>query len=269
MPRGAAVVEYDGKRGRVYRIKYVDAAGKQIQETVGAERDGVTRKQAAAALQDRLSDVRRRGYRRPERLTFTEWVDRWYAEGPVRRAWKPTTVAQYKSVTRLFKDHFGPQPLDGIRPKDIADYIREAMQTYTAKTVQQHVNILSGIFSSALAEELIDRNPVAGVERPKVRRRRWRILTPSEVGRVARAFTDERARVAYLTLILTGLRRFELQALRWGDVNLLEGVLRVAVSKSEERRAEHRVARHARQRARDLLRGGALQRRRRLCPRAP
>lgn len=37
----------------------------------------------------------------------------------------------------------------------------------------------------------------------------------------------------FLTLILTGLRRSELQALRWRDVDLLEGVLRVCRSKSE------------------------------------
>ncbi len=34
--------------------------------------------------------------------------------------------------------------------------------------------------------------------------------------------------------MLTGLRRFELQALRWGHVDMLEGTLRVVESKSEE-----------------------------------
>jgi integrase len=34
--------------------------------------------------------------------------------------------------------------------------------------------------------------------------------------------------------VLTGIRRHELHALRWGDVDLLEGVLRVRDSKTEE-----------------------------------
>ena len=38
----------------------------------------------------------------------------------------------------------------------------------------------------------------------------------------------------FLTLALTGLRRSELERLRWGHVNLLEGTLRVVESKSEE-----------------------------------
>src|SRR5215510_5714748 len=45
---------------------------------------------------------------------------------------------------------------------------------------------------------------------------------------------DEQARAAFLTLVLTGLRRSELQRLRWRDVDLLGGVIRVRESKSEE-----------------------------------
>jgi integrase len=38
----------------------------------------------------------------------------------------------------------------------------------------------------------------------------------------------------YLTLVLTGVRRFELLGPRWRDVDLVENVLRVRESKSEE-----------------------------------
>ena len=62
--------------------------------------------------------------------------------------------------------------------------------------------------------------PVASVRRPKIERNRWRILEPQEVPRVAAAFSDARARRVFLTLVLTGIRRFELQALRWRHVNL-------------------------------------------------
>jgi hypothetical protein len=104
----------------------------------------------------------------------------------------------------------------------------------SAKYVNLHLNLLHSIYKTAIGEELVQVNPVVGVERPKVQRRRWRILQPDEVGPVAAGFTDERARRVFLTLMLTGLRQFELQALRWQDVNLLEGTLRVVESKSEE-----------------------------------
>ena len=49
-----------------------------------------------------------------------------------------------------------------------------------------------------------------------------------------KAFTDEQARTIFLTVVLTGVRRFELKGLRWRDVDLVEDVLQVRVSKSEE-----------------------------------
>jgi hypothetical protein len=58
MPSGSGVIEYKGKRGTVWRIKYRDADGRQVMETVGAERDGVTRKQAASELTEHGSGSR-------------------------------------------------------------------------------------------------------------------------------------------------------------------------------------------------------------------
>jgi integrase len=94
--------------------------------------------------------------------------------------------------------------------------------------------VLHAIFSSAEREELIESNPARRVERPRYRQKKWRILQPAEVPAVAKAFDDDRARRVFLTLMLTGLRRHELVGLRWGDVNMIEGVLRVRKSKSEE-----------------------------------
>lgn|SRR5262245_858751 len=62
----------------------------------------------------------------------------------------------------------------------------------------------------------------------------------AEVGRVLNAFEDEQARTMFLRLMLTGLRRFELLQLHWRDISLVENVLRVAESKSEE--AERSIA---------------------------
>jgi integrase len=102
--------------------------------------------------------------------------------------------------------------------------------------VGRDVSVLQAILTSARREELVDRNAAERAERPKLPPFRPQILEPAEVARVAKAFTDEQARLVFLTLVLTGLRRSELQALRWGDVDLVENVLRVRDSKSEDGR---------------------------------
>jgi integrase len=234
MPTGAAIVRYAGKRGVTWRIKYADADGKQVMETLGAEREGWTEKKARAELRERLVRVERRGWRRPRPLTFGEYAETWFSEGETRRRWKAGTVAQYRSTKRRLIGHFGPMPLAAIRPRHVAEYVAEKSGEYGAATVSRDVSLLHAIFATAKREELVESNPAERAERPKLPRRRWRILERAEVGRVAKAFTDEQARTVFLTLVLTGLRRSELQALRWSDVDLLEGVLRVRDSKSEE-----------------------------------
>src|SRR6266545_75418 len=234
MPRGAAVVEYRGKRGTVWRIKYADADGKQVMETVGAERDGVTRRQAEGELRERLVRVERKAYRRPTPTTFALYAATWLEEGTTRRRWAKRTVIQYRSIVQRLGEFFGPMPLGAIRPRHVAEFVAEQTKDFAASTVSRDVSVLHDVFATAMREELVDSNPAAGAEHPKLARRRWRILEPVEIRRVAKAFTDEQARTIFLTLVLTGLRRFELQALRWRDVALVEGVLRVRVSKSEE-----------------------------------
>jgi integrase len=233
MPSGS-VIEYRGKRGVVFRVKYADADGKQVMETVGAERDGWNRKKAEAELRARLVKVERRGWKRPRPLTVSEYADMWFAEGEVRRRWKPRTVIQYRSIAKRLKMHFGPFPLAAIRPRHVAEYVAAQAEGFEASTVSRDLSLLFDILKSAKREELIESNPVEGAEHPKLGRRKWRILEPVEVSRVLKAFTDEQARTIFLTLVLTGIRRHELQELRWRDVDLVDCVLRVRDSKTEE-----------------------------------
>jgi integrase/recombinase XerC len=234
VPSGAGVVRYDGARGTVWRIKYRDSTGKQVMETIGAEPDGITWKHANEALQDVLSDVRRKDYRRPAPLKFSAYAGTWFDEGEKRRRWKPSTVLQYRSTRRRLVETFGPMPLASIRPRHVAEYVAAYSENLGAATVGRDLSVLQAIFTTARREELVETNPAERAERPKLPPFRPAILEPTEVARVHKAFTDEQARTVFLTLVLTGLRRSELQALRWGDVSLIENVLRVRDSKSED-----------------------------------
>jgi integrase len=218
----------------VWRIKYADVDGKQVMETIGPEREGWTQKKAEAELRERLVRVERKSYRRPAPLTFGEYAETWFSEGAARRDWKPSTVAQYRSLRRRLVEHFGPFPLGAIRPRHIAEYVAERSSEYGASIVVRDIALLHAIFKSAIMEELVESNPADGAERPKVPRRTWRILEPVEVARVMKAFVDDQARMVFLTLVLTGVRRSELQALRWSDVDLVENVLKIRDSKSED-----------------------------------
>jgi integrase len=234
MPSGAGVVEYRGKRGVVFRVKYADADGRQVMETLGPARDGWNRKKAEAELRERLVKVEKRGWRKPAPLTFRVYADRWMQECETRRNWRPATVTRYRATQRRLADHFGSRSLAAIRPSDISSYVAQQTASFNASTVGNDISLMHDIFKTAKREELVDTNPVEGAERPKVTRKRWRILQPQEINLVYRSFVDEQARTIFLTLVMTGIRRHELQQLRWRDVDLVDPVIRITGSKTDE-----------------------------------
>ena len=71
------------------------------------------------------------------------------------------------------------------------------------------------------------------IDYAKVRQHKGVPLKPEQVRVLLRAFDDEQARTAFLTFVLTGVRKSELTALRWRDVDLIDNRLRIADSKTE------------------------------------
>ena len=116
-----SIIEYVGRRGTVYRIKFKDAASRQVMRTIGPDR-----RAAEQALRHALTDIERDGYREPDKLAFREFADRWLDEHLPARDLKPTTVQNYKiSVERHLSPFFGDYTLAELeqRPELIDRYV--------------------------------------------------------------------------------------------------------------------------------------------------
>src|SRR5262249_39295317 len=99
VPSGAAVIRYEGKRGVVWRIKYADADGRQVMETVGAERGGWTAEKAGRERGGRPAAVER-GLRKPRRRTFGELLDAFEEVTLAAKPRKRTTLIDYRAMIR-------------------------------------------------------------------------------------------------------------------------------------------------------------------------
>jgi integrase len=226
------VVVYDGKEGKTFRIKFRDSSGSQVMETVGHERDGMTRAQAAKIRRARVAQVDR-GWRRPDPETFATTVQEWLIAMKTEKSWQPSTEVQYVSVVARLNAWFGPMLFAQIRPSDVVAYKTAKLEQLSGASVSRDLSILHSVFAWGVITERVDRNPASGVPHPAVAKRKGNALSPVEVQALARSFDDEQARVVFLTLVLTAVRRSEAQALRWADVDLIENRLRVVDSKTE------------------------------------
>ena len=70
-------------------------------------------------------------------------------------------------------------------------------------------------------------NVTEAVTLPKPQKKEIRVLTTEEVKRLLRAVRGDRFETLYVLAVTTGMRQEELLGLKWEDVNLEEGVLRI------------------------------------------
>jgi integrase len=247
MPEMAAkwgrVWRYEGKRGVVWRIRYRDATGRRILETLGRE-PAWTRKRAQAELRRRLVDVERDGYQAPDKLTFADFAQRWRTEYLPGRGLKQTTLESYQqTLERHLLPAFGHQQLKTLeqQPQLIDRYITAKTRAgLSPKTITNHLLLLQVMLKRAVRWRLISRNPVHYVDRPRLQQPELQILTPVQIARLATAYTEleddadtnekvwwQLAHALTFTALGTALRRGELLALRWRNIQLLDGTLEV------------------------------------------
>lgn len=242
MPRAAAVVRYEGARGAVWRIKFADAAGRQVMETLGPERDGWNEQRAERELGKRLALVERDRWRKPDPLTFAAFAERFRRDYLPGRGLKTATLCNYRLLLdRHLIPALGDLELAEIDPETLDAYVSDkAKQGLSAKTIGNHLLLLNVMLRRAVVWRLIPTNPVAAVERPRARKTEMNVLSETEIARLWAAYTTaieaaeateapwwRLARAVTFVALGTALRRGEMLGLRWRDVSLLEGRLTV------------------------------------------
>jgi integrase len=97
---------------------------------------------------------------------------------------------------------------------------------YPASNHKQHV-VLHKALKAAVADGLIPRNAAAGLKLPRITREEIDPLTEEEARRLLETVRGARLEALYVLALSTGMRLGELLALKWEDVDLEDGRLRV------------------------------------------
>ena len=226
-----------------------------------------TKRQAEDWLRDVLDQARRGTLPGLVRTgaTFADAAEEFLRYVEQDRALKPSTIRGYRSIIDAYLlPAFGSRPLEDITAADVEQW-RSKLTSVNEKRLRERrqavargdsptapaerpaaasspgalannsknriVTLLHGVFVRACKVYGLQANPVAGVERHPVRIvGDIEVFSPEEVWALVRAAESERDGTLFLTAAFTGLRRGELLALRWRDVDFAGSVVRVRAS---------------------------------------
>ena len=161
-------------------------------------------------------------------LLLGSFLAAWLTE-VVRLSVRPKTFVSYESIVRIhLAPALGSIAVDALRPADVQTYLNaKAASGLAPRTVAYHRNILRQALGHAERTELVHRNVARLARPPRIPRREVHPLDPDEARTFLAAIGEERHQALYLVAIGLGLRQGEILGLRWSDLDLEAGTVRV------------------------------------------
>ena len=151
----------------------------------------------------------------------------------------PQTINWYRNILGKiigwFENHEVNSPSQ-ITTQHIRSILGEmAAKSYSDTYIHSYARVLK-TFTRFLLEEEYIQDPI-NIPMPKILKKRKHIYTEEEVKKIIRVCKDKRDRAFLLLMIDSGLRRAEVIALNWSDVDISSGVVRVEKGKGGRARS--------------------------------
>jgi integrase len=196
---------------------------------------GRTRQEVADKLAGALSD-------RTQGLTFEagslklgEYLDGWLSD--VRETVRQRSWERYEQIVRVhIKPALGRIKIKALSPTHVRGLYREKLDAgLSRRTVQYIHTTLHKALKDAVSDGLIPRNVAEGIRPPRPKKKEITPLDPEQARAFLAAAHEDRFEALYVLAIHCGLREGELLGLKWDDVDLETGMLRVRRTLSETR----------------------------------
>lgn len=148
---------------------------------------------------------------------------------------RPRTLTQYVSYLRTIGEHFGNRPISEVRGGEIEEWLAES--DWSKRTRNNYVSTLSTLFLFASDRDYCLGNPAEKVPRAILDDSAPGILTIEEVVELLKvARQEDPGMLAYVAIgLFAGLRRSELCALEWSEIDTKARTIEVKGAKAKTR----------------------------------
>jgi integrase len=200
-----------------------------------------TQKAAEADLTKLLRQLQTGEYVEPSHLTLGEYLRKWLKDYASQAVSGKTFERYQQIVENAIVPALGSIPLPRIQPLQIQNFYTTQMESgrkkpakaegspkgLMAQTVLHYHRLLRKSLAQAVRWNLLAANPADRVEPPKVRAKEVQAIDEVRSAWLIELAQGSRCYLAIVLAIYTGMRRGEILALQWQDVDLEGGYLRI------------------------------------------
>ncbi len=189
-----------------------------------------TKKQAEKVMVQMLSEMNQGIFIHESTKTLEQFLLEWL-DTYIKPTKSPTTTKRYvEQVEKYIIPALGKKKLQDLKSMDIQKFYNALAEKsplsdkpLSPKSIKNiHMNFL-GALGQAVKMDLIKKNPAKHVEVPKTKKYQAEVYTLEEVQILLENVIDTNKEVPIALLVGLGLRRGEVLALRWQDVDLEKG----------------------------------------------
>lgn len=201
-----------------------------------------TKRQAQTESARLISELQGGGYMEPTKMTFVQFLDQWL--GHIKAQVSPRTHERYTEIVKKnIAPVLGAVHLSKLRPTQIASAYSKALLEgrrdgsggLSPNTVLYMHRLIKQALAHAVRWEIISRSPADVVDPPKIERTTMITYDMTQTAELLEVARGTRLLVPVILGILCGLRRGEIVALRWRQVDLANAQLAVVASAEQTR----------------------------------